>query len=170
MKALRSSYVRAHIVVILLILFFSVTSSYVTYIGVRNYYENIKPRVEYVPVIVYKNRTVPVYGESNFSIVQLISENLTMTFFDEHATLRIEILFVNVTRTYFYFNLTICNRTMYFEMWPKSITVTFSGTVKLEKNETAYIAPFSNKRVLAYSFVLEGSCSFEVFVQKVEEK
>jgi len=169
-KALRSMYVRGHVFAIVLILLFSVASSYVTYVYVRNYYENVTPRVEYVPVIVYKNRTVPVYGESNFSILELISENLSLIFSDRNAVLRVEILFVNVTRTYFYFNLTICNRTMYFEMWPKSITVTFSGTVKLEKNETAYIAPFSNKRVLAYSFVLEGSCSFEVFVQKVEEK
>ena len=163
-------YVRAHILVLALILLFSVASSYVTYVFVRNYYENVTPRVEYVPVIVYKNRTVPVYGESNFSLVELISENLTMTFSDKNSLLRVEILFINVTRTYFYFNLTICNRTMYFEMWPKSTAVTFSGTVKLEKNKTAYIAPFSNKRVLAYSFVLEGSCSFEVFVQKVEKK
>ena len=167
MKALRSSYVRAHILVLALILLFSVASSYVTYVYVRDYYENVTPRVEYVPVIVYKNRTVPVYGESNFSIVELISENLSLIFSDRNAVLRVEILFVNVTKTYFYFNLTICNRTMYFEMWPKAVGLTFSGLVILEKNGTQYVNHFSERRELAYSMRLESEQELTVIVRRL---
>lgn len=168
MKVLKSSYVKMHVIVFLLVLLFSVASSYLTYIFVRDYYESQQPEVRYVPVIVYKNRTIPIYGESNFSIVEMISENLTLVFADKHALLEIRILFINITETYFYFNLVIRNRTMWFKMWPKNILHTFGGVVKLERNETTYIAPFHDKRVLSYSFTLGEYSLLEVVVQEVK--
>jgi len=159
---------KSTITTIFLIILFSFASSFITYVGVRNYYENANVEIRYVPVIVYRNRTKIIYTEESFTVVELISENTTIFFYDSDSELTINILFAAGIEGRFYFNLTVANETMWFKMYPANISLVFSGTIEIERSNATFTAPFADKRVLMYSFGIRGESIFTVLVKNVK--